>query len=329
MSKDQARTSEANNQMMNNTNINPGESSFSSMGINSGLFGMSPSSYAEADHQKSAFSGFDDFNCAPSSAFDDFLHNIIADTFTGPVETQFQVPPPPPPAAVPEYSSEVVNTPVTPNSSSISSSSTEAAANDDQKEGEEDVENQEKTKKQLKPKKKNQKRQREPRFAFMTKSEIDHLDDGYRWRKYGQKAVKNSPFPRSYYRCTSTSCGVKKRVERSSEDPSTVVTTYEGTHTHQCPITPRGSYGISSETAAYGGGSGGLSLFGMPSMLHYQQQQQLQQPYLHHLRPYPQLRLNNNNNNNPRFSQQFRERDDGLLQDMLPPKILLKEPKEE
>lgn len=48
----------------------------------------------------------------------------------------------------------------------------------------------------LKPKKKNQKKQREPRFAFMTKSEVDHLDDGYKWRKYGQKAVKNSPYPR-------------------------------------------------------------------------------------------------------------------------------------
>jgi hypothetical protein len=33
-------------------------------------------------------------------------------------------------------------------------------------------------------------------FAFMTKSDVDHLEDGYRWRKYGQKAVKNSPFPR-------------------------------------------------------------------------------------------------------------------------------------
>jgi hypothetical protein len=43
---------------------------------------------------------------------------------------------------------------------------------------------------------KGQKRARQPRFAFMTKSEIDHLEDGYRWRKYGQKAVKNSPFPR-------------------------------------------------------------------------------------------------------------------------------------
>ena len=44
--------------------------------------------------------------------------------------------------------------------------------------------------------KKGQKRARQPRFAFMTKSEVDHLEDGYRWRKYGQKAVKNSPFPR-------------------------------------------------------------------------------------------------------------------------------------
>ncbi|KAE9595655.1 putative transcription factor WRKY family [Lupinus albus] len=45
-------------------------------------------------------------------------------------------------------------------------------------------------------KKKGQKRIRQQRFAFMTKSDVDHLEDGYRWRKYGQKAVKNSPFPR-------------------------------------------------------------------------------------------------------------------------------------
>lgn len=41
-----------------------------------------------------------------------------------------------------------------------------------------------------------EKKEKEPRFAFMTKSEVDHLEDGYRWRKYGQKAVKNSPYPR-------------------------------------------------------------------------------------------------------------------------------------
>lgn len=35
-----------------------------------------------------------------------------------------------------------------------------------------------------------------PRFAFQTRSADDILDDGYRWRKYGQKAVKNSLYPR-------------------------------------------------------------------------------------------------------------------------------------
>jgi len=37
---------------------------------------------------------------------------------------------------------------------------------------------------------------RVPRFAFQTRSADDILDDGYRWRKYGQKAVKNSTYPR-------------------------------------------------------------------------------------------------------------------------------------
>ncbi|KAJ6710402.1 WRKY TRANSCRIPTION FACTOR PROTEIN 1-RELATED [Salix koriyanagi] len=73
-----------------------------------------------------------------------------------------------------------------------------------------------------------------PRFAFQTRSEDDILDDGYRWRKYGQKAVKNSKYPRSYYRCTHHSCNVKKQVQRLSRDTSMVVTTYEGVHNHPC-----------------------------------------------------------------------------------------------
>lgn len=43
---------------------------------------------------------------------------------------------------------------------------------------------------------KSKKKEREARFAFQTRSQVDILDDGYRWRKYGQKAVKNNPFPR-------------------------------------------------------------------------------------------------------------------------------------
>ncbi|CAN6341091.1 unnamed protein product [Urochloa humidicola] len=146
--------------------------------------------------------------------------------------------------------------PVTPNSSVVSSSSCEAGADEEtQRRGktgrpEEEDEQEEiddaegsaadRNCKTSKAKKKastrGEKKPREPRVAFMTKSEVDHLEDGYRWRKYGQKAVKNSSYPRSYYRCTAARCGVKKRVERSHQDPSTVVTTYEGQHTHPSPL---------------------------------------------------------------------------------------------
>uniref|UniRef100_A0ACD5TD89 Uncharacterized protein n=1 Tax=Avena sativa TaxID=4498 RepID=A0ACD5TD89_AVESA len=95
-------------------------------------------------------------------------------------------------------------------------------------------------KKPKKNKGKVEKKVRGSRVAFATKSEVDHLDDGYRWRKYGQKAVKNSSFPRSYYRCTAARCGVKKQVERSQQDPATVVTTYEGHHAHPSPAAHRG-----------------------------------------------------------------------------------------
>jgi hypothetical protein len=37
---------------------------------------------------------------------------------------------------------------------------------------------------------------------------------------------------RNYYRCSAEGCGVKKRVERDSDDPRYVVTTYDGVHNH-------------------------------------------------------------------------------------------------
>ncbi|KAL2528178.1 putative WRKY transcription factor 13 [Forsythia ovata] len=82
---------------------------------------------------------------------------------------------------------------------------------------------------------------REPRFCFKTMSDVDVLDDGYKWRKYGQKVVKNTQHPRSYYRCTQDNCHVKKRVERLSEDPRMVITTYEGRHIHSPPPDEEGS----------------------------------------------------------------------------------------
>ncbi|KAG8051511.1 hypothetical protein GUJ93_ZPchr0001g30456 [Zizania palustris] len=79
------------------------------------------------------------------------------------------------------------------------------------------------------------------KIAFKTRSEVDVLDDGYRWRKYGKKMVKNSPNPRNYYRCSSEGCRVKKRVERERDDARFVVTTYDGVHNHPAslPLPPR------------------------------------------------------------------------------------------
>jgi hypothetical protein len=79
---------------------------------------------------------------------------------------------------------------------------------------------------------KKNKKVKKQKFAFQTRSQVDILDDGYRWRKYGQKAVKNNTFPRSYYRCTHHGCNVKKQVQRLTKDEGVVVTTYEGMHTH-------------------------------------------------------------------------------------------------
>ncbi|KAM0932333.1 putative transcription factor WRKY family [Dioscorea sansibarensis] len=74
-----------------------------------------------------------------------------------------------------------------------------------------------------------------PTIVIKTISEVDLLDDGYRWRKYGQKPVKGNPNPRSYSKCTYLGCSVRKHVERSSSDKKVVITTYEGRHNHEVP----------------------------------------------------------------------------------------------
>ncbi|EOA13007.1 hypothetical protein CARUB_v10026001mg [Capsella rubella] len=92
---------------------------------------------------------------------------------------------------------------------------------------------------------------REPRVVVQTTSDVDILDDGYRWRKYGQKVVKGNPNPRSYYKCTAPGCTVRKHVERASHDLKSVITTYEGKHNHDVPAARNSSHG------GGGGSSGG------------------------------------------------------------------------
>jgi hypothetical protein len=59
-------------------------------------------------------------------------------------------------------------------------------------------------------------------------------EDGYNWRKYGQKQVKGSEYPRSYYKCTQANCPMKKKVERSHDGQVTEIV-YKGDHNHSKP----------------------------------------------------------------------------------------------
>ncbi|KAK8534738.1 hypothetical protein V6N13_081164 [Hibiscus sabdariffa] len=62
--------------------------------------------------------------------------------------------------------------------------------------------------------------------------------DGYNWRKYGQKQVKGSEYPRSYYKCTHPNCPVKKKVERSFDGQIAEIV-YKGEHNHSKPQPPK------------------------------------------------------------------------------------------
>ncbi|EEF48991.1 probable WRKY transcription factor 53 [Ricinus communis] len=60
------------------------------------------------------------------------------------------------------------------------------------------------------------------------------LDDGFSWRKYGQKDILGARYPRGYYRCTHRivqGCLATKQVQRSDEDPTIFEVTYRGRHT--------------------------------------------------------------------------------------------------
>ncbi|KAG9134102.1 hypothetical protein Leryth_004803 [Lithospermum erythrorhizon] len=70
-------------------------------------------------------------------------------------------------------------------------------------------------------------------------------EDGYNWRKYGQKQVKASENPRSYYKCTYVNCPTKKMVERNIDGHITEIV-YKGSHNHPKPQPTRRSSSQSS-----------------------------------------------------------------------------------
>ncbi|KAL2540231.1 putative WRKY transcription factor 30 [Abeliophyllum distichum] len=62
----------------------------------------------------------------------------------------------------------------------------------------------------------------------------EQLDDGYSWKKYGQKDILGATYPRGYYRCShgrDQGCLATKKVQRSDNDPTVIEITYVGGHT--------------------------------------------------------------------------------------------------
>lgn len=122
---------------------------------------------------------------------------------------------------------------------------------------------------------------------------------------------------------------MKKRVERSFTDPSIVVTTYEGQHTHPSPVMPRQS--LAGAPPGSGLSAGCATNFAMPmgrTLSHYQQhrQQSLTNPLSPSNFAYDGL-------TNPGFRHDIRFctpgsallRDHGLLQDIVPSHMLKEE----
>ncbi|KAL1189792.1 putative WRKY transcription factor 69 [Cardamine amara subsp. amara] len=69
-----------------------------------------------------------------------------------------------------------------------------------------------------------------------SRGEVYPPSDSWAWRKYGQKPIKGSPYPRGYYRCSSSKgCPARKQVERSRVDPSKLLITYACDHNHPFP----------------------------------------------------------------------------------------------
>ncbi|KAL8138415.1 hypothetical protein V2J09_004416 [Rumex salicifolius] len=74
-----------------------------------------------------------------------------------------------------------------------------------------------------------------------SETEQGTLNDGFNWRKYGQKDIHGAAFPRGYFRCShlhSQGCIATKQIQKSDEDPTIFHVIYRGHHTcTQSPLT--------------------------------------------------------------------------------------------
>ncbi|CAL5022127.1 unnamed protein product [Urochloa decumbens] len=82
-------------------------------------------------------------------------------------------------------------------------------------------------------KRKSRERRRTVRVPAISSRNADIPPDDYSWRKYGQKPIKGSPYPRGYYKCSTVrGCPARKHVERDPAEPAMLIVTYDGDHRH-------------------------------------------------------------------------------------------------
>ncbi|KAA8549704.1 hypothetical protein F0562_001278 [Nyssa sinensis] len=67
-------------------------------------------------------------------------------------------------------------------------------------------------------------------------NKLDLPEDGYQWKKYGQKFIKHVNKYRSYFKCHNAECRAKKRADWSYSEPGNLRVVYNGVHTH-APLT--------------------------------------------------------------------------------------------
>ncbi|KAL1223162.1 putative WRKY transcription factor 64 [Cardamine amara subsp. amara] len=72
---------------------------------------------------------------------------------------------------------------------------------------------------------------------YTVDSPTPRADDGFNWRKYGQKKIKGSLHHRCYYRCNAKhqNCRAKKQVQKIEDSPPIYRATYLGKHDCKAP----------------------------------------------------------------------------------------------
>ena len=124
---------------------------------------------------------------------------------------------------------------------------------------------------------------------------------------------------RSYYRCTTQKCKVKKRVERSYQDPTVVITTYESQHNHPIPTSRRTAMFSGPAACSYNSSSlSPVSDFIINTPRTFSHDDLFRAPYAN---------MNVNANYQQQQSQEFHhESDFELLKEMFPSVFLKQEP---